>query len=69
VAFWQQKANAKCYRVHACTRSMPGFLYYSEVRTSKFEYIKIADIGTAQCTAQLRRVDVVIVEYVQESGI
>jgi len=24
MAFWQQKANAKCYRVHACTRSMPG---------------------------------------------
>ena len=24
VALWQQKTNAKCWRVHACTRSMPG---------------------------------------------
>jgi len=21
---WQHNANAKCYRVRACTRSMPG---------------------------------------------
>jgi len=28
VAFWQQKANAKCLRVHACTRSMPGCSLY-----------------------------------------
>jgi len=25
VMSWQQNANAKCSRVHACTRSMPGY--------------------------------------------
>jgi len=29
VAFWQQKANAKCYRVHAYTRCLPGFICYN----------------------------------------
>jgi len=26
VVFWRHNANAKCYRVHACTRSMRGSL-------------------------------------------
>jgi len=25
---WQHNANAKCYRVHACTRSVPSSYYY-----------------------------------------
>jgi len=25
VAFWQHNANAKCWRVHACTCSVPSF--------------------------------------------
>ena len=25
---WQHNANAKCQRVHACTRSMPSFNFY-----------------------------------------
>ena len=27
VAFWQHNANAKCYRVHACSRSMPRCIF------------------------------------------
>ena len=29
VAFWRHNANAKCQRVHACTRSMPSYYHYS----------------------------------------
>jgi len=30
VAFWRHNANAKCYRVHACTRSMPSIIIVAE---------------------------------------
>jgi len=31
VAFWQHNANAKCSRVHACTRSMPSSIFTGRI--------------------------------------